>query len=820
MSSVRLREGVSVLALVSDLRPALRSLLRSPGFAVFVILTLALGIGANTAVFTVADAFIFKPMPFPDAGRLVMLHQRAPGNSTLPTSVTPADFLDFQRLSTSFEGMAAYELVDFNLSEQNGPEPIYSGLVTTNFFDTLGMKPALGRTFAPEEDQAGKNQVVVLSYGLWQRHFGADPDIAGREIRLSGKTYSVVGVMSKAFRFPIGIELWTPRVAYPQDPTNRENHVLKVVARLKTGVPEARARAELESISASLASTYPRTNQSWGAMLQPLHRFITGDFNRQYSLLLLGAVFFVLLIACANVMNLQMARLSARHKEFAVRAALGAGRWRIVRQIVVESTILSLAGALASLLFSTWSLDLIVSNVPPEVARYIAGWDNIRLDGRAFAFTLAIAVLAGWFSGFIPALRTAATSSDANQGLKESGRGSSPSRGGQRLRTALVIAELAAALVVLIGAGLMVKGSRSLLDVNRNLRPQSILTMQIAVSDRHYSQPYQRAAFFDRVLARLAELPGVEGATLVSNVPYGDNERMEACEIEGRPVASASERRTAQVQVISPNYLETARIPLVQGRGFRESDGPTSLPVAIVSEKFAARYWPGQDPLNRRIRIGDSVAWLTVIGVAKDTRYTPWTVEIAPAIYQTYRQQPLYYTYIALRTRTDPSALSIPARSTIAGLDIDVPLWEIKPLHRVIANRLVGLSYVAVMLSVLGAIATILSAAGIYGLMAYSVSERTHEIGIRLALGAGRVDLLGMLARRGLLLTACGLGIGLAIAIPLARLLSNLIYGVSATDATTFGGSTSLLAAVALMACYLPARKAMSVDPIIALRRE
>ena len=518
--------------------------------------------------------------------------------------------------------------------------------------------------------------------------------------------------------------------------------------------------------------------------------------------------------------NLQMARLSSRNKEFAVRAALGSGRWRIVRQIMVESTILSLAGALASLLFSAWSLDLILSNMPPEVARYIAGWDNIGLDRRALAFTFAIAVFGGLFSGAFAALRSVAALSDANEALKESGRGSSVGRVQQRLRTVLVVAEMAAALVVLIGAGLMAKGSRSLLDVNRHLRPQSMLTMQIAVNDKHYGEPYQRAAFFDRVLERLAALPGVEGASLVSNVPYGDNETMKACEIEGQPVPNASERRTAQVQTISPNYLETAGIPLLEGRGFRESDGLTSLPVAIVSEKFAARYWPGESPLNRRIRVDGAGPWLTVIGVAKDTRYTPWTVEIAPAIYQTYRQQPFYYTYIALRAQTDPNALSLPARGAIAALDPDVPLWEIKTLDRVINGKLIGLSYVAVMLSVLGAIATVLSAAGIYGLMAYSVSERTHEIGIRLALGAARTDLFSMLARRGLALTACGLGIGLAIAIPLARLLSNLIYGVSATDAAAFGGSASVLAAVALIACYFPARKAMSVDPIIALRRE
>jgi putative ABC transport system permease protein len=819
MFSGRLRRCI-VLELVSDLRPALRSLTRSPGFTAFVILTFALGIGANTAVFTVADAFILKPVPFPEADRLVMLHQRAPGNTTFPTPVAPADFIDFQRLSTSFERIAAYQLVDFNLSEQNGPEPIYSGLVTANFFDTLAMKPALGRTFAAEEEEAGKNQVVVLSYGLWQRRFGADPNIAGRDIRLSGRTYSVIGVMGKEFRFPIGIELWTPRVSSSKDQTDRDDHYLDLVARLKPGVAEARARAELESIAASLATAYPPNNQGWGVIVQPLHRFITGDFNRQYSLLLLGAVFFVLLIACANVMNLQLVRLSARHKEFAVRAALGAGRWRIVRQIVVECTILSLAGALASLLFSAWSLDLILSNIPPEVARYIAGWESIRLDGRALAFTIAIALLTGLFSGLIPALRTAAALNDTNEALKESARGSSPARGRQRLRTVLVIAEIAAALVVLIGAGLMAKGSRSLLDVNRNLRPQSILTMQIALHEKHYGELYQRAAFYDRMLERLATLPGVEGATLVSNVPYGHNETIEACEIEGQPVASASERRTAQVQVISPNYLETVGIPLLQGRGFRESDGLTSLPVAIVSEKFAARYWPEKNPLNRRIRVDGDGPWLSVIGVVKDTRYTPWTAEIAPAIYQTYRQAPLYYTYIALRAHTDPQALSLPARSAIAALDIDVPLFQIETLDRVITDKLIGLSYVAVMLSVLGAIAMVLSAAGIYGLMAYSVSERTHEIGIRLALGAARTDLLGMLARRGLALTASGIGIGLGIAIPLARLLSNLIYGVSATDAAIFGGSAGLLAVVALMACYFPARQAMSVDPNIALRRE
>ncbi len=804
--------------LLPDLRSILRSLARSPGFTLFVILTLALGIGANTAIFSVADAFIFKPVPFPDADRLVMLHERAPGNTTLPAPVSPADYLDFQSQSSSYQQIAAYQQVDFNLSGEGDPEPVYSSVVTSNFFDTLRMKPALGRTFAPQEDHPGKNQVVVLSYGLWQRRFAADPGIVGREIKLNGSVFSVIGVMGEQFRFPVATGLWAPLTLSPQDRAARGNRFLRLVARLKNGVPESQARAELQTIATLLAKKYPRTNQGWGVMVQPLRRYITGDFSRDYSLLLLYAVFFVLLIACANVMNLQFARMSGRQKEFAIRAALGAARWRIVRQIVAESIILSMAGALASLLFSAWSLDLILSNMPGEVTRYIAGWDNIQIDSRALAFTMAIALFAGILSGLVPALRT---SGDVNEMLKEGGRGTSAGRGRQRLRSVLVVAEIAATMVLLAGAGLMVKGSRSLIQVNRNLRPQSILTMQIVLTDQHYGEAHQRASFYDRMLERIAALPGVEGASLVSNVPYGDNARMSPFIVEGQPISNASEQRSAEIQVVSPNYLETAGIPLLQGREFIDSDSAGAPAVAIVTENFVRRNWPGANPIGRHIRLGGGDGpWLTVVGVVQDVRYDPWFTEIAPAIYQPYRQAPLYYTYIAIRTKADPLALAAPARRAIAALDIDRPLFEIQTLDRVIANKIIGLAYVAVMLTVLGVIATVFSAVGIYGLMSYSVTERTHEIGIRLALGAARPDVLRMLARHGLLLTFAGLGIGLAISIPLARLLSSLIYGVGANDAATFGGTALLLTAVALLACYVPARRAMSVDPIVALRHE
>ena len=800
-----------------DIRSNLRSLARSPGFTLFVVLTLGLGIGANTAIFSVADAFIFKPVPFPNADRLVMLHQRAPGNSTFPATVAPADYLDFQSQATSYQQIAAFERVDFNLSGKGDPEPVFSALVTPNFFDTLGVKPALGRSFAADEDLPGKNQVVVLSHGLWERRFGSDPSIVGREIKLNGTTFSVIGVMGKQVRFPVATWLWTPLTFSPQERADRANHSVQLVARLKDGVSESQARAELQTIAAHLAEKYPRTNQGWGVIVQPLRRFITGDFNRDYAMLLLYAVFFVLLIACANVMNLQFARMSGRHKEFAIRAALGAARGRIVRQIVSESMMLSLAGALASLLFSAWSLDLILSNMPGNVARYIAGWDNIRIDGRALAFTIAIALFAGLLSGLIPAL---ASKADVNETLKESGRGTSAGRGRQRLRSILVAGEIAATMVLLAGAGLMVKGSQTLLHVHQNLRPQSLLTMQIALTDKHYGEAHQRAAFYDQMLERISALPGVESATLASNIPYGYNDRMSTYAVEGQPAVNPSQQKSAQVQVVSPNFLNTVGVPLLQGRGLLDSDGPAAQPVALVTENFVRRNWADKNPLGQHIRLGGDGPWLTVVGVVKDVRYDPVATEMAPAIYQPYRQTPLYYTYIAVRAKGDPMALAGPVRRVVAALDIDRPLFEIETLDRTIANSMIGLNYVAVMLAVLSAIAMVFSAVGIYGLMAFAVTERTHEIGIRMALGADRPDVLRMVARHGLLLTAAGLGIGLAISIPLARLLSSLIFGVSANDLATFGGTAFLLTAVALAACYLPARRALAVDPIIALRHE
>lgn len=801
----------------SGFRPMLRGLARTPGYTLFVILTFAVGIGSTTAVFTVADAFLFKPLPFPQPSRLVMLHERAPGNTTVASPVSTAAFLDFRSRTSSYEQIAGYEQLDFNLSTGGDQETVYCAVSTANFFDVLGIRPVLGRAFAAGEDTPGNNQVVVLSYGLWERRFAADPGIVGRKLKLSGAEFTVIGVMGKSMRFPLGSDLWTPLAFSPAEKQVREWRHLHLLARLKPGVPESQARAELQTIANDIAKAYPQSNQGWSVIVQMLDRYLLGEFNREYTLLLMGAVFFVLLIVCANVMSLQYARISGRRKEFGVRAALGAGRWSIARQIVGEGLVLSLAGAVASLLFSSWSLSLILSHMPSDVARYIAGWDAIQLDGRALVFTLAVAICSGILSGLIPALRTRP---DINDALKEGARGTSAGLGRLRSRGVLVVAQISVATVLLAGAGLMLRGSRALVQINQNFRPSSVLTMQISLSDKHYGSESQRAEFWDSVLERLGALPGVQAATLVSNPPYGSNDRLLPYWIEGQPVANPSEQRSAQVLSVSPNYLEMLGIPMLEGRRFLESDGSRSMPVAIVSENFAQHNWTGKDAIGRRFRLSAKGEWLTVVGVAKDVRYDPWVAEIAPTIYQPYRQSPLYYTYIAIRAQGNPYTLAAPVRRTIAAIDVDRPLWEVKTLDRIIAENLIGLMYVAAMLAVLSAIATMLSAAGIYGLMAYTVAERTREIGIRLALGAAREDVLRMLGRRGLLLTLLGIGIGLAVSIPLARLLSSLIFGVGANDFVTFSGAAILLGLAALLACYIPARRAMSVDPIIALRQD
>jgi putative ABC transport system permease protein len=806
--------------MLQDLRYAFRVLLKSKGYTAVAVLALALGIGANTAIFSVADAFLLKPVALPNLENLAVLMERAPHQTANWTSVSPANYLDWKRRSRSFAVLSPYEWDEVNLTGTGEPERITIVRAAPNFFDVLGAQHMLGRAFLQEDERIGQSQTVVLSYGRWKRRYGGDRAIVGKTIKLDGLSRLVVGVMDKKFNFPVSVEMWVPWTMDPQESQVRGRHYVEVVARLNPGVSMRQASAEMAAISRRMAQQYPETDRGWDAQVIPIKYFVTGDLTYRYTLMLMAAVGFVLLIACANVANLQFARGAARQREFALRTALGANRWRVVRQLLTESIALSLVGAAVGLALAEWGVELILYYMPADIARYIAGWYEIGLDARAFAFALGLAVLSGIVSGLAPAIQSSRP--DLNETLKEFGRGTSAGRSRQRVRSVLVVSELALALVLLIGAGLMVTGVKSLLAVRQPYDPQHVLSIQVNLAESKYKDRQTRAAFYGRVLEQLRSVPEIEAAAMVRSLPYGDGHRIVQLAIEGVPVEKG-EYRSAQSETVSADYFSLMRIPLREGRMLGERDGAESPLVAVVSERMARRYWPGASALGRRIKAGAADSdqpWLTIVGVVGEIQYDWLDREPPPVLYQSYRQAAEGWTTLAVRTHGDPMRVVTAVRSQVAKVDPDQPLAEIKTLDRVMTDAVLGLSYVAVMMTVLGVIALALSAIGVSGLMAYAVTERTHEIGVRLALGAQRDSVLRMLVGRGMLLAGIGLGIGLTGSIFIARLLSSLIFGVSATDWTTFGGVLAAMATVSLAASYIPSRRAAKLDPTVALRHE
>ena len=804
-----------------DLRYALRRVRKSPGYTAVIVVALALGIGANTAIFSVADAFLLKPIPFLDTDRLVVVLERQANAGDAWTSVANANFFDWKSQSQSFEQMAAYDWADVNITGSDHPEQVQGFLVTANFFDTLAVKPAMGRTFLPEEDQRGHGQVVVLSHGLWERRFGSDPDLIGKTVSLNSKKCAVAGIMPKGFDFPMTAELWMPLALDAKQRDIRDSHDLEVVGRLNPGTSTEQARAEMEAIAGRLEQAYPQTNKGWGVWVKPIHEHVIGALTRQYTIMLLVAVAFVLLIACANVANVQFARATGRQKEIAVRLALGASRWRLIRQLLTESVMLSVAGGLLSLVLAQWSIGLILANMPPDVARFIAGWKDISLDGRALLFTLAIAVLSGVISGVAPAIQS--TKADLNEALKESGRSSTGGRHRQRLRNALVIAEVSLALVLLTGAGLMAKSVYALVDVHREYAPENLLTLRLRLPELKYKERHQMAAFYDQALRVLETVPQVQAAAAITSVPFGNGGAGSVFSIRDQAVPEAGELRRATLQSVSSNVFAMLHIPLREGRILSDGDGSEAPRVAVISESLSRRYWPSESPIGKQIKLGRddaATSWMTVVGVVGDIKYDWFDRGSQPTIYSSYHQDPRPYTYLSIRAAGDPTAIIAAVRSQIAEVDSEQPVFNVKTLARVISDSVVGLSYVAVMMTVLGLIALVLASVGVYGVMAYSVTERTHEIGIRMTLGAGKSDVLRLVMGKGLLLTGTGLVIGMAMSVGLAQLLANLIFGVSATDLSIFGGVAFALATASLLACYIPARRASRVDPMIALRYE
>ncbi len=810
-----------MFSILQDAQFGLRMLAKHRLATLVSIVALALGLGANTAMFSVAEAFLLHPVPFENADRIIALVDSRPQQNIDMNAVAPATYFDWKQQAHSFDQLGAYAWNEINLTGDGEPQKIQAFQISANLFGMLGVQPQLGRTLLPEEEERGKDQEIILGHALWEQRYASDSRIVGKSVKVDGKSFTIVGVMAKGFDFPMPAEAWIPLPLDAKTRLQRDERWLWVLGRLKRGVSYAQAAAEMQGLAQRQSELYPDTNKGWQLRPLLLREFVTGYLTRQYTILLLGAVGFVLLIACADVANVQFARMSGRANEFAIRAALGGSRWRVVRQLLTESILLSLGGAALGLLLAQWEIEMILAHMPADVAKYVAGWSTIRLDANAFLFTFIIAVASGILSGIAPSLLTSRT--NISESLKESGRGSTVSRG--RLRGALVVAEISLALVLLVGAGLLVKNFQGLLNVNESYAPRTLLTLNLTLPDTQYAAPAARLAFHEQVLQRLNAIPGVQSAALVTNVPYanGGGVGTDIFSIEGRAPAQRGELRDAIMETTTPSYFKILNIGLREGRTLSDTDGAETLPVAVISESLAQRYFPGENPLNKRIKIGNEDAtrpWLTIVGVVHDVHYSWINKEEIPTIYRAARQAPHYYTTIAVRTPGDPLQFISAVRSQIAGVDPNLPLYNIKPMDRLITESIVGIAYVAAMMAVLGVIALVLASVGVFGVMSYSVSERAHEIGIRMSLGAQTTDILRMVLRSGMTLTVLGLAIGLPIAFALARALAALLFGVEATDPFSFIGLPLLLAGVAALACYLPARRAARLDPLKALRYE
>jgi putative ABC transport system permease protein len=806
-----------------DIRYGARMLWKHRLATLVCAMALALGIGANTAMFSVAEAFLLHSVPFENPDRIVAMVNVRPQQNIDRNAVAPATYLDWKTQVKSFEQMGAYEWDEVNLTGNREPEKVQGFDVTANFFGLLGVQPKMGRTFLPEEEQPGKEQEIILSYGLWERRYASDPNILNKIVKVDGKSFTIVGVMEKGFDFPMPAEAWMPLALDVKQRSERNSRYIWPLGRLKPDISFKQAAAEMGGLAQREADAYPDSYKGWQLRVMTVRESATSDLTRQYTLLLMGAVGFVLLIACADVANVQFARISGRQKELAVRAAMGASRGRIVCQLLTESILLALLGSAAGLLFAQWDITLILAHMPADVAKFVAGWKTISLDANAFLFTLGIALFSGILSGIAPALLTSRT--NVSETLKESGRGASSGRARHRLRNTLVVAEISLSLVLLVGAGLLVKNFTALINVNERYRPESILTMNVGLPELQYKAEPGRVSFHEQVLQRLSALPNVQSAAMVTHVPYADGGGVgtRTFSVEGRPTTDRGEVSSAIVQTISPNYFGLMQIALREGRELADTDADSTLLVTVISKSLARRYFPEENPLGKKLKVGQGVQsspWLTIVGIVDDVHYSWIEKEDMPTIYRAYRQSPPFYASLVLRTSGDPLSFVHDVRSQVAAVDPELSVYNIKPLDKVISESIVGIAYVAVMMGILGIIALVLASVGVYGVMSYAVSERTNEIGIRMAMGATSGDIQRMVLGKGTLLTLIGMGIGLPVAFALANALSSLLFGVKVADPVAFLVLPLVLAAVATLASYLPARRAVRVDPITALRYE
>jgi putative ABC transport system permease protein len=813
-----------------DLRYSARMLMKSGGFTLIAVITLALGIGATTAIFSVVNGVLLRPLAYHDPQQIVTLLNKGRG------PVSPANFLDFQANTQSFAQMAAAEAWGGTLMSNDKPEEISGLRMGDGFFELLNIQPLLGRTLQPEDFQPGKDHVLVLSHKLWQRAFGGDPAVVGHPLALSGETYIVVGVMPPEFQFPpfwsTRAEMWAP-LDLRNRATMRGSNSLRVFARLKPSVSLTQAQAEIDAMNTQLALAYPEENAGINIRVDPLNEKVVGNV-RPALLVLSGAVGFVLLIACANVACLLLARAATRQREIAVRVALGASRWRILRQLLTESLLLSLCGAAAGILLAVWGVDLLTAMLAGNTNSFavrLPRLSEIKVDAAAFVFTLVVSLLTSVLFGLAPAV--SASKPDLNQVLKESGRGTMGGR--RRLREMLVIAELALAMVMLIGAGLLMSSFLKLQAIDPGFNPRNVLTMTTSVAGASQYVGPAREAYYRQLTERLAALPGVESASAINHLPLAGDTWGLGLTIEGRPLPRPGHGIEVTFRVSRPEYFRTMGIPFRTGRDFTDRDTSDAPGVVILNETLARRQWPAEDPLGKRVTLDDphdksrAPLWLTVIGVVKDVKQESWMDAPSNEIYVTFQQSRGFYAStarqytsmtIVVRTTVEPRSLATTAQEMVRKFDRNIPVSNVASMDQVIADALWQPRFNLQLIGLFAGVALVLAAIGLYGVMSYSVAQRTHEVGLRMALGAQRRDVMKLVLRQGMKLTLLGVALGLFASAALTRLMTQLLFAVSSTDPTTFVVISLILVGVALLACFVPALRATKVDPMVALRYE
>ena len=806
-------------SLLRDLKFSARSLLKHPGFTAVAVLTLAIGIGANTTIFSTVDALLLHPFSFPNQDRLVVVWEQNRSVGIVRGSVAPGNFTEWRDQNQIAEQLVAIQQKSFDVSDGSHPERFPGYGVTQGFFDALGVKAARGRTLIPEDSQPGREQVVVLKHSFWQQHFAGDEGIVGKTISLNQKQFTIIGVMPADFNYPYNSgEMWTPLIFTPEEQKERGDHYLRVIGLLKPGVSLSQAQSGMRSIAQMAQQQFPDTNAGRDASVVTL----TDDAVRGARTgvpILMGAVVFVLLIACANVANLLLVRAASRQRELAVRLALGSSRWRVISQALTESALIGLMGGTLGLLISIWSIAALARGIPEGFSKFIPGWNRLGINLTVLAFTFGLSMLAGIIAGLAPVWHS--TQTNLNDALKAGGRGDSGSSSHNRLKSTLIVAEVALSLVLLIGAGLMVRSYVEMMRADLGIKSENVLALQISLPPESYKEDNKKTALYEQLLARVAALPGVAKAGAVNLVPFSSNNNSSTFQIVGRTPFPKGQEPDASTRVATPEYFDAIGTALRRGRLFNTQDDAKSARVVLVNEAFANKFLPGEDPIGQRINFGGGEKETTeIIGVVADVKNDDLDEAPDPTAYFPYLQNVRLTMNLVVRGKQDPTLLASAVRSEVHLLDPKLPVSNIKTVGEMINERISPKRLMTYILAVFGLIALLLASIGIYGVMSYAVTQRTQEIGVRMALGAQARDVLKLVIKKGMMMAFVGVVLGLAGAYALTRVLANLLFKVAPTDLVTFAAVTISLIVVALVACYIPARRATKVDPLVALRYE